>query len=71
MVKIRHLARFYDDAAGARLVCEQCSETRYPEDGEFAPGEECKPCEWCLAIHTCEQRRLKDGECECCWILSK
>ena len=28
-------------------------------------------CVICKECHTCEQRALPDGECECCWLASK
>lgn len=34
-------------------------------------GEDHEECVVCGENHTCDDRRLPDGDCECCWLAEK
>ena len=57
-----------DPDASPLRQCRLCSEW---QDVAGFYDSECKPCIICQQVHTCDERRLPDGDCECCWLASK
>jgi hypothetical protein len=63
---MEHYWQFMDND---EFQCSKCS--KFGSFDLAENGGQCEPCVICNEIHTCDERRLPDGDCECCWLASK